>query len=119
MSDGEAYPIRSPSGLFTRAAWEREVQASHGTMPRWWRSAELRERQFLAWVVAEAVGLMTQLGRLDTARAPVLGSSVEEIRNALAEDAAWARAAEEALQAGPGPAPSVRRSARAAGRFAA
>jgi hypothetical protein len=105
----DSHAIRSPSGLLTRAAWEREIQSSHGVMPRWWRSAEQRDRQFLAWVEAEALGLAAQLARLDGGAAPALGRASDTLRDALLADAAWARAATEtaALQ---GPAPSVRRT---------
>lgn len=91
----EDHPIRSPSGLLTRAAWEREVEAAHARLPRWWRSAEERDRQFLAWVEAEALGLAAQLGRLDASRSPALASALSGVRRALAEDAGWARAASE------------------------
>jgi hypothetical protein len=92
----DRHPHRSPSGLLTRAAWERDVEAAHGRMPRWWRSAEERDRQFLAWVESEALGLMAQLGRLETDRSPGLGTALSGIRRALAEDAGWARDAAEA-----------------------
>ncbi len=95
MTESHHQPNRSPSGLLTRAAWEREVEAAHGRMPRWWRSAESRDRQFLAWVEAEAVGLSAQLGRLDAGRSPGLAMSINAVRRALAEDAAWARGVKE------------------------
>lgn len=82
----------SPSGMFTRAAWERELESANGVMPRWARSAAERDRRFLEWVHAEAVGLCAHLGRLQRPGVSArLSRPLDTLLHALAEDAAWAR----------------------------
>jgi hypothetical protein len=82
----------SPSGLFTRAAWERDLESSHAVLPRWTRSAAERDRRFLEWVDAEALGLSAHLGRLRRPGAsPRVTVPLDTLLRALAEDAAWAR----------------------------
>lgn len=82
----------SPSGLFTRAAWERELESTHGVLPRWTRLPEERDRRWLEWVHAEAVGLSMHLGRLKRpSTAKRLTGPIDTILEALAGDAAWAQ----------------------------
>lgn len=82
----------SPSGLFTRAAWERELESAHGVLPRWTRSAQERDRRWLEWVQAEAVGLSIHLGRLKRpGTAQRLARPIDVLLDALAGDAAWAQ----------------------------
>jgi hypothetical protein len=82
----------SPSGLFTRAVWERDLESSRAVLPRWARSATERDRRFLEWVGAEAVGLSAHLGRLRRpGNPPRLTGPLDTLLRALAEDAAWAR----------------------------
>jgi hypothetical protein len=82
----------SPSGLFTRAAWERELESTYGVLPRWTRSAEERDRRWLEWVQAEAVGLSMHLGRLKRpGTAQRLAMPIDTLLDELARDAAWAQ----------------------------
>lgn len=87
-----------PSGLLTRAAWERELEAG-GRLPAWyWRDAE-RDRRFADWVEAAALGMAAQLGRLNgpNARGDLLGHAAV-LSAALMEDAAWAREARDGMR---------------------
>ena len=85
-----------PSGLLTRAAWERELEAAHSRLPAWyWRPAE-RERRFAEWVESAALGLAAQLGRLGGHDArPDLLAHAAVLSAALMEDATWARGARD------------------------
>ncbi|HYC04597.1 MAG TPA: hypothetical protein VED40_14985 [Azospirillaceae bacterium] len=80
-----------PSGLLTRSAWERELEAG-GRLPAWYWRVEERERRFADWVEAAALGMAAQLGRLNgpNARGDLLGHAAV-LSAALLEDAAWAR----------------------------
>ena len=81
-----------PSGLLTRAAWERELEAGGSRLPAWYWRVEERDRRFADWVEAAALGMAAQLGRLNgpEARGDLLGHAAV-LSAALLEDAAWAR----------------------------
>lgn len=79
-----------PSGLFGRAAFARAVEAA-GARPRWWDDPVKRERRYLDWVEAEALGLSAQLAGLDAPDAdPDVARPLRDLAGALARDAAWA-----------------------------
>ena len=96
MPDGSFLPDTCPSGLFGRAAFARAVEAA-GARPRWWDDPARRERRYLDWVEAEAIGLSAQVaGLTGPAVRPELAAALRLAVRALAEDAAWA-AARQAL----------------------
>lgn len=83
---------RSPSGLFTRRAWERDLEASYERMPSWYWSGAESDRQFALWVHAQAKTLAAQLDRLvqpDTGES--LTERIEGLADLLWSDAEWAR----------------------------
>lgn len=85
-----ASPGGPPSGLFSRAAFARSVEAA-GMRPRWWDDPVKRERRYLDWVEAEALGLSAQLGGLDGPDAdPDVVRPLRTLTRVLARDAAWA-----------------------------
>ena len=88
------HPIatQSPSGLFTKRAWERsaDVFDESGLGDR--RDGADRDRHFALWVHAEAKALATRLDRLArTSRKDDLSSNLEAVADSLWADAEWAR----------------------------
>ncbi len=82
----------SPSGLLTRAAWEREIESRYDDLPGWYGSAAERDRRFVRWVEYEATALAEQLARLKRpGLAPALARHLHAVIVALTEDADWAR----------------------------
>lgn len=83
---------RSPSGLFTKRAWERDLEASYERMPSWYWSGPESDRRFALWVHAQAKTLASQLDRLaqpDTDEA--ITQQIESLADLLWADAEWAR----------------------------
>lgn len=92
LSLNNAALTRSPSGLFTRRAWERDLEASYERMPAWYWSGPESDRHFALWVHAQAKTLAAQLDRLvqpDTGEE--LAGRIEGIADLLWSDAEWAR----------------------------
>lgn len=82
---------RPPSGLFSAAAFEREVLGRLPRRPAWWADRAERDRRYAEWVQAESAGLVAQLGRLDRPGIDAgLAGHLRGLARALAADAAWA-----------------------------
>ncbi|SRR5690606_1135966 len=92
---------RSPSGLFTRRSWERELEAAQERMPDWyWQSAEC-ERHFALWVHARAKSLAAELDSLvQPDIAAGLARKIESVADTLWADAEWARRRADGRDAG-------------------
>lgn len=86
-------PGTAPSGLFGRAAFERDLLERSPRRPTWWADPQARDARYRAWVQAEAGGMVAQLGRLELAEAESgVAASVRRVMAACAEDMAWAEA---------------------------
>lgn len=87
-----AFLARSPSGLFVRRAWERDLEASCERMPDGYRSGQEEDRQFALWVHAQAKTLATRLEALvQPGTGDALAGQIEGLADLLWEDAEWAR----------------------------
>lgn len=83
----------APSGLFGRAAFERDLLERSPRRPSWWADPQARDARYRAWVQAEAGGMVAQLGRLELAAAEsAVAAGVRRLMAACAEDMAWAEA---------------------------